>query len=627
MLQTRDIHYLGEERVRFYAAEIVLALAYLHQSGLIYRDLKPQNVLLAEDGHVQLVDLGGVMETHIVQEQRLQNEAQAAAYRALVLASQNYEGDQQQLQQQQKQQQQQQGVQSKRVPVLTPVNPYLHGLTSLRKEKQCYSQSDQISEAESSTGLNALQQLDAGSDDDGEEFNPLHRDRHGHKGQQQQQVSETAIARTCSHSQRPDLSLSNHHPDKDSYRDDDSHNNDADDDHNYDDCGAGADACNKSLVSEPCSLEAIPTEPIDSKLHVTDCTADSRAVVKADHDDGRDHDKRNKNVETDAAAKLDSKTTDCKYELKSGEKDGFLVLQQRADLGAKEAERLSIPADTDPATGRISAQDPAGGGGGGSSSSSGPISYEAVGDRLADRQTAEAGRGAGRKSQQGYGENRPQGPARAPSDSLDPALLPPPLAILSAADLSSPDYGPSYPRKPSTVVEQSAASSSFVSDLCPSPAAHAAQARALDSGKSNAPNPFIPLSGRHADFVNEICQADAVGNSPSSLADSSKIKLRSRSNSNHAVLPSQQQQQQKRKTSGSILSRSGKGSSPGAVTRVGGVTAPPASTPLSQPRRKFSIMGTLGYAFAPQFQTLIDIISFYISFYVVLFFAAINNTM
>lgn len=53
---------LSEERTRFYAAEIVLALSYLHQMGLIYRDLKPQNVLLNEDGHIQLVDLGGVMD-------------------------------------------------------------------------------------------------------------------------------------------------------------------------------------------------------------------------------------------------------------------------------------------------------------------------------------------------------------------------------------------------------------------------------------------------------------------------------------------------------------------------------------------------------------------------------------
>eukprot|EP00596_Hydrurales_sp_CCMP1899_P009984 CAMPEP_0119051758 /NCGR_PEP_ID=MMETSP1177-20130426/73269_1 /TAXON_ID=2985 /ORGANISM="Ochromonas sp, Strain CCMP1899" /LENGTH=615 /DNA_ID=CAMNT_0007031075 /DNA_START=237 /DNA_END=2084 /DNA_ORIENTATION=- len=55
---------LDEQRVQFYVAELVLALAHLHQMGLMYRDLKPSNVLLNDDGHVQLVDLGGVVDSH-----------------------------------------------------------------------------------------------------------------------------------------------------------------------------------------------------------------------------------------------------------------------------------------------------------------------------------------------------------------------------------------------------------------------------------------------------------------------------------------------------------------------------------------------------------------------------------
>lgn len=54
--------HLREDHVRFYAAEMVTALAYMHQMGLIYRDLKPQNVLLHEDGHIRLIDLGCVMD-------------------------------------------------------------------------------------------------------------------------------------------------------------------------------------------------------------------------------------------------------------------------------------------------------------------------------------------------------------------------------------------------------------------------------------------------------------------------------------------------------------------------------------------------------------------------------------
>ena len=50
--------FLKEDLVKFYAAQIAIALQHLHDMDITYRDLKPENILIGEDGYIKLCDFG-----------------------------------------------------------------------------------------------------------------------------------------------------------------------------------------------------------------------------------------------------------------------------------------------------------------------------------------------------------------------------------------------------------------------------------------------------------------------------------------------------------------------------------------------------------------------------------------
>ena len=49
---------LTEYEYKFYISEVIVALQAIHKENVIYRDLKPKNILIGTRGHIKLADFG-----------------------------------------------------------------------------------------------------------------------------------------------------------------------------------------------------------------------------------------------------------------------------------------------------------------------------------------------------------------------------------------------------------------------------------------------------------------------------------------------------------------------------------------------------------------------------------------
>ena len=55
----------SENCVKFYGAQLYLALSFLHSNGIIYRDIKPENIMFEKEGNIKLIDMGMVKDKFI----------------------------------------------------------------------------------------------------------------------------------------------------------------------------------------------------------------------------------------------------------------------------------------------------------------------------------------------------------------------------------------------------------------------------------------------------------------------------------------------------------------------------------------------------------------------------------
>ena len=70
----KNIKPLPIETCRFFIAELVLALEYLHENNVCHRDLKPENILIDADYHLKICDFGEAKVVKDVNKKAIQKE-------------------------------------------------------------------------------------------------------------------------------------------------------------------------------------------------------------------------------------------------------------------------------------------------------------------------------------------------------------------------------------------------------------------------------------------------------------------------------------------------------------------------------------------------------------------------
>ncbi|VFQ61894.1 unnamed protein product [Cuscuta campestris] len=79
LLRKQPRSRLPVDAVRFYAAEVLVALEYLHSLGIVYRDLKPENILIREDGHIMLSDFDLCFRSDVAPRVDIQNRVRVGS--------------------------------------------------------------------------------------------------------------------------------------------------------------------------------------------------------------------------------------------------------------------------------------------------------------------------------------------------------------------------------------------------------------------------------------------------------------------------------------------------------------------------------------------------------------------